>query len=110
MMSTHAEIVTVGVTMLRMQLISMLFIAIALVTICIFQSAGKEFSSSLISVSRQGTILAVVIVLVLVLVFRTAGYNGVIISQAISDFLTTGLAIVLYYTGIRREIECGFTK
>ena len=47
----------------------------------------------LLSVSRQGAIFAVVILLA----SRLFGYNGVLLSQAVSDILTAGLAVILLY-------------
>ena len=47
----------------------------------------------LLSVSRQGVVFAVVLLIAL----KVAGYHGVLASQAISDFLTAVLAVVLVW-------------
>jgi Na+-driven multidrug efflux pump len=99
----NQEIVVIGTSMLRMQLISMFFVTIVLITTCTFQSAGKAFSAFLVSVSRQGIVLAVV----LAIASKFTGYDGIIAAQAISDFLTAGIAILLFYTGVHREIKEG---
>lgn len=97
----NTKIVAIGTPMLRMQLISMFFVAIILVTTCTFQSTGKAFGAFLLSVSRQGFIFS----LVIIFASRIAGYSGVLASQALSDILTSGLAIILFYTGLHKEIK-----
>lgn len=85
------SIVNTGVLMLRMQQIGMLFMAVILVTTCTFQSTGKAWGAFFLSVSRQGVIFAVIILLA----SRMFGYTGVLLSQAVSDILTAGLALIL---------------
>ncbi len=94
-----ASIVAIGVPMLRMQLLGMVFIAIILVTTCTFQSEGKAGGAFLLSVSRQGVVFAVVIMLAL----SVFGYRGVLMAQAISDFLTAILAVCLFYKLVHKE-------
>ena len=93
-------IVETGIPMLRMQLVGMPFIAVVLVTTCIFQSAGKAWNAFLLSVSRQGVLFAVVILLAA----RLAGYYGVLMAQAVSDLLTALLAVWLFWRGLYRVI------
>lgn len=93
-------IVETGIPMLRMQLVGMPFIAVVLVTTCIFQSAGKAWNAFLLSVSRQGVLFAVVILLAA----RLAGYYGVLMAQAVSDLLTALLAVWLFWHGLYRVI------
>lgn len=94
-----ASIVAIGVPMLRMQLLGMVFIAIILVTTCTFQSEGKAGGAFLLSVSRQGVVFAVVIMLA----SSVFGYRGVLMAQAISDFLTAILAVCLFYKLVHKE-------
>lgn len=93
-------IIETGVPMLRMQLAGMPFIAVILVTTCIFQSAGKALNAFLLSVSRQGVIFAIVILLASWL----AGYYGVLLAQAVADLLTALLAVFLFRRGLYRTI------
>ena len=86
------EIVAAGVPMLRFQQLGMVFMAIVLVTTCVFQSAGKALGAFLLSVSRQGVIFAIV----MVIASKTVGYMGVISAQPVSDFLTAVLAVLLF--------------
>ena len=81
-------------------LVGMPFIAVVLVTTCIFQSAGKAWNAFLLSVSRQGVLFAVVILLAA----RLAGYYGVLMAQAVSDLLTALLAVWLFWRGLYRVI------
>lgn len=94
-------IIAAGVPMLRMQQIGMVFVAVVLVTTCTFQSAGKAVGAFLLSVSRQG----VVFVAVIMIAAKLFGYSGVLLSQAVSDVITAGLAVVLFGRGIYKEVK-----
>lgn len=94
-------IVSLGVPMLRMQLLGMVFVSIVLVTTCTFQSAGMARNAFLLSISRQGVIFAIV----LAIASHTIGYQGILLSQAISDLLTAVLAIALYRTSVAKELH-----
>ncbi|MBW3078753.1 MATE family efflux transporter [Bifidobacterium simiiventris] len=85
-------IVALGAGMLRVQLLSLVFVAVVMVTTCTFQSAGKAIGAFVLSISRQGVILAVT----LFTGSRIAGYSGVIAAQALADLLTALLAVVLF--------------
>ena len=90
--STDAHIVELGAGMLRIQLLSTVCVAIVLVTTCTFQSAGKAVGALLLSISRQGVMLAITLFAGRAL----AGYHGVIAAQAMADLLTAILAIILF--------------
>lgn len=85
-------IVSEGTKMLRLQLISMVCVAIVLLISIVFQATGKAKESLLLSISRQG----IVFVVVLLFANYVAGYDGILVSQAISDVISAGLAIGLY--------------
>ena len=95
------SIMAAGVPMLRFLQLGMPSIAVILITTCVFQSTGKALGAFLLSVSRQGVIYA----LVLFVLSRLFGYQGVIVSQAGSDFLTALLAIVLFRKMLWGEIR-----
>ncbi len=80
-----------GALMLRLQLAGMVFMGIVLISTCLFQSAGQAVGAFLLSVSRQGVIFGIVLNIAL----RVAGYQGVLAAQAVSDFFTAVLAIML---------------
>ncbi|KFI92506.1 multidrug transport protein [Bifidobacterium saguini DSM 23967] len=88
----NETIVTLGAGMLRIQLLSLVCVAIVMVTTCTFQSTGKALGAFILSISRQGVMLA----LTLGVGSRLFGYEGVIAAQAVADLLTAALAVVLF--------------
>ncbi|PLS26446.1 MATE family efflux transporter [Bifidobacterium parmae] len=86
------RIVTLGAGMLRIQLLSLVCVAIVMVTTCTFQSTGKALGAFVLSISRQGLVLAVT----LVAGSRLFGYDGVIAAQALADLVTALMAAVLF--------------
>lgn len=87
-----AHIIDLGVGMLRVQLLSVVCVAIVMVTTCTFQSTGKALGALLLSISRQGVMLAIT----LAVGSQLFGYAGVIAAQAAADLLTAILAVVLF--------------
>jgi len=85
-------IIASGTKILRCQLMAMPFAGVTMVFTTIFQSAGKALPATILSLSRQGVIFAVCIVLLATII----GYNGVILTQAAADMITTGIALILY--------------
>ena len=94
-------IVSDGTVMLRWQVISMVFVGLVLLITIIFQSMGKVTGSFILSVSRQG----VIFLLVLMLAYRTAGCMGIVASQAISDVITAGIALLLFFKQSYKEFK-----
>lgn len=80
-----------GAVMLRWQVVTMVFVGLSLLITIVFQATGKAVNSFILSISRQGVVFFVV----LAIAYPTAGYNGVIASQAIADVLTAGIALAL---------------
>lgn len=94
-------IVSEGTLMLRWQVITMVFVGIVLLMTIIFQSMGKAVGSFILSISRQG----VVFLIVLLIAYNTVGYMGIIISQAIADFFTVIIAAILFRTQLYKEFH-----
>ncbi len=94
------EIITAGALMMRCQLLSAPFIAVSLVFTVVFQSAGKALSATVLSLSRQGIVLAVCMI-VLSYLFQ---YYGVICAQPLSDGVTAVIAAVLYLHLCKTEL------
>lgn len=94
-------IVADGTLMLRWQVVTMVFVGIVLLMTIVFQSMGKVVGSFILSVSRQG----VVFLIVLALAYSTAGYMGIVVSQAIADVLTAGIAVVLFRKQLYSEFH-----
>ncbi|PWG66880.1 MATE family efflux transporter [Bifidobacterium callitrichidarum] len=96
-------IVTLGAGMLRVQLLSLVCVAVVMVATCTFQSAGKALGAFVLSVSRQGVMLAVT----LFVGSRLFGYTGVIAAQTMADLLTAVLAIILFVVTLLPELTPG---
>ena len=73
--------------------------ALLLMTI-LFQATGKAVGSSILSVSRQG----IVFMVVLFVAANLFGCTGVLFSQAVADFLSAILAVVLFKKLVYKEI------
>ena len=85
-------IIESGSLMLRCMLISTPLIGVVLVFTTLFQAEGKAVPALLLSVSRQGVLFAIC----LIILSAVLGYHGVICAQATADVLTALLAISLY--------------
>ena len=96
-------ILTAGTAILRRQLLGMPFISVVLVCTIIFQASGKSGPALALSLSRQGVVYLIVIVIANALL----GYGGVIAAQPMADFLSAALAIVLLMKSLRKETVTG---
>lgn len=85
------QIVADGTTMLRLQVITMVFVGFVLLITIVCQSIGEMVGSFLLSISRQG----IVFLIVLLVSYGLFGYMGILISQAIADILTAIIALLL---------------
>lgn len=86
--------------MLRCMLISTPLIGVVLVFTTLFQAEGKAVPALLLSVSRQGVLFAIC----LIILSAVLGYHGVICAQATADVLT-GAAGDQSLCGNRKEAE-----
>ena len=99
-MFVHDEVlIRSGSIILRLQLISMIFISIAMVSTCLFQAEGKALEAFLLSVSRQG----IIFIAVILTASHFAGYYGILCAQPVSDLLTAALAIFLIFRTAGRK-------
>ena len=85
------QIVTNGAMMLRCQQMSMVFMAITLVSTCVCQSVGNAFGAFILSISRQG----ILYVAALFILSKIMKYTGVLVSQACADIVTAILAVCI---------------
>ena len=92
--------ITEGALMLRAQVITMVLMAVVLFGTIIFQATGKSIPALVLSLSRQG----VVYVIVLFVMAKILGYNGIIFSQAVSDLISAIIAVVLLKYIFAREL------
>ena len=80
-----------GAKMLRWQAVSSVFAGIVLLCTVLFQAVGKIIPSFLLSISRQG----VVFLIALLLCSALFHYTGILMAQAVADVLSALLAIGL---------------
>lgn len=95
------QIVTNGAMMLRCQQMSMVFMAITLVSTCVCQSVGNAFGAFILSISRQG----VLYVVALFILSKIMGYTGVLVSQACADVVTAILAVCIIAKIMRKMVN-----
>lgn len=88
-----SDIISVGSEMLRWQVISTVFAGIVLLFTVLFQSTGKLLPAFLMSISRQG----VVFLLALLICVSVLHYTGILIAQAVADIFSTLIALILFY-------------
>jgi multidrug efflux pump len=93
------QIVSDGTYMLRWQVITMVFVGVIMLFTIIFQSFGKALGSFILSISRQG----IVFLVVLLIAKEADGYNGIVVSQAIADLITAIIAAVLFVLQLKKE-------
>lgn len=92
LMMNQENIMAYGTEMLRWQIVTMFFVALIMTIMIIFQSTGKVVPSFILSISRQG----VIFVIVLLIVSNLFGYAGIIRAQAITDVISGIMAIVMF--------------
>lgn len=86
-----ARLIADGVIMLRLQVVSTVFVGFVLLNTIVFQSAGKIAASFWLSISRQGLFFLPAILIC----GHVAGYYGILASQAIADVVTAVAAGIL---------------
>ena len=92
LITPDAALTELAVPMLRWQTAGCVFGGIVMLLTCLFQASGKALPALILSLSRQG----VVLILVLLIAVRIAGYRGILLSQFAADVLSAGLALALY--------------
>ena len=90
---SDANIISNGAMMLRCQQLGMTFMAVTLVSTCVCQSVGNAIGAFTLSVSRQG----ILYVIALVICSYFFGYSGVLFSQACADVVTAGIAVCIIF-------------
>lgn len=86
-----AGIIATGAEMLRWQACTAAFACVVMLLTVLFQATGKIVPAFVLSLSRQGVVFLVVLV-VCVKLFQ---YQGVLMAQAVADVLSTALALGL---------------
>ncbi len=91
-MMDQESIIMHGTLMLRWQVLTMIFVAVNTLITIICQSTGKIIPSFIMSISRQGFVF----VIVLLITSNLFGYGGIIRSQAIADIISAAMAVVIF--------------
>ena len=100
----QSDIITNGAMMLRFQQLGMVFMAVTLVSTCVCQSVGSAAGAFALSISRQGVLYA----LSLMVLNAIFGYTGIIATQACADVLTAVIALAIIRKvlgGMKNEIQ-----
>lgn len=100
----QSDIITNGAMMLRFQQLGMVFMAVTLVSTCVCQSVGSAAGAFALSISRQGVLYAISL-MVLNAIF---GYTGIIATQTCADVLTAVIALAIIRKvlgGMKNEIQ-----
>ena len=87
------------VKMLRFMTFGTVFVAVVLYTSVYFQATGRVVQAFIMSISRQG----VVFMIVIVIMSRVAQLNGVLLSQAVADLVSAVIGLLLYLGAIKRN-------
>lgn len=98
---SNPQIIADGTVMLRWQVISMVFVGFVLLMTIVFQSFGKIAGSFVLSISRQG----VIFLIILLIAASVGGYSGILVSQAIADVATALLAAGLFFRQVYPELR-----
>ena len=93
------DLVGTGVPMLRWHVAGSVFAGIVMLMTCLCQASGKALPALALSLSRQGIIFAAV----LLAAASAFGYDGIIASQCVADFLSAVLAGGIYIVLFRRN-------
>ena len=91
------QIISNGAAMLRFQQLGMTFMAVTLVSTCVCQSVGNALGAFTLSISRQG----VIYVIALVILSKAFGYTGVLAAQACADVVTALVAVKIISTQLK---------
>lgn len=100
----QSDIITSGAMMLRFQQLGMVFMAVTLVSTCVCQSVGSAAGAFALSISRQGVLYAVL----LIVLNGIFGYTGIVATQACADVLTAVIALAIIRKvlgGMKNEIQ-----
>ena len=87
-------VIELGTKMIRFMQISSVLLGITLVTTCVCQAVGNALGSLILSLSRQGIVFFIAISILP----KLFGFNGVLLSQPVSDLITDIIAIALLFT------------
>ena len=91
LITPDADLIAASVPMLRWQVAGSMFAGVVMLSTCLCQASGKALPALVLSLSRQG----VVFLLVLLLASAFFGYRGILAAQCAADILSTLLALFI---------------
>lgn len=100
-----AEVIALGVKMIRTVMITGPFIGTLFINMNAFQAMGKALPSLILSISRQG----LVFIPVVIIMNSVAGLNGIIFAQPIADIASLVVSSVLFMI-IKKQSEKQFAE
>ena len=99
---TGTEVIELGVTMTKAIILSGPFIGLYYLCISVMQAMGKSIAPIIVSLLRQG-IIYIPLMYILNALFKL---NGLIFTQAVSDYIAIIVAIALCFSLVRRNSVC----
>ncbi len=94
----NPSIIENGSLMLRCLQLGLIFMSIVLVSTCICQSFGNALGAFVLSISRQG----VIYVIAIVILSNLFQYKGILISQACADAVTALVAVFIIRKSMKK--------
>jgi len=92
------QVVDVGTTILRYMQLSSLLMGFSLVTICVCQAVGHASGALVLSLSRQGVLFFIMIIMLT----AWMGFTGILLAQPVADLLTGVLAFIIVSNILKR--------
>ena len=99
LLTPDGELVSIGIPMLRWTVAGSVFGGMVMLLTCLCQAAGKALPALALSLSRQG----VIFVIVLLIAAAAGGYTGVLAAQFLADLLSALLALGILLKYFPRE-------
>ena len=88
-------LVRLAVPMLRLNVAGSVFGGFVMLSTCLCQASGKAREALMLSLSRQGIVFVVVIMIISALL----GYQGILAAQCVSDVISAGIAFLILKKG-----------
>ena len=89
---SDTTLIETGAEMLRWQTVTSICVGLVLLYTVLFQAMGKVIPSLLLSISRQG----IVFLIAIVICAHLFAYRGILMSQAVADVISAILAVAMY--------------
>ena len=84
-------LIEIGIPMLRWQVSGFVFAGVVMLMTCLCQATGKALPALVLSLSRQG----VVFVVVLLITAAIFGYTGILMAQPVADAISAVMGLCI---------------